>query len=107
MFTRIVVLSFQDGKGKIFRSLFDGWKEQIASFPGCAQLRLVRDKKDPDIYMTISEWKHPDDLERYRNSKLFASVWPVVKPMFKEKAQAWSVEADWDSGHSQYSEWSL
>jgi len=101
MFTRIVVLSFQDGKGKTFRSLFDGWKEQIASFPGCLQLRLVRDTKNPDTYMTISQWRHPDDLERYRNSELFARVWPVVKDMFKEKARAWSVEADWNSDQAQ------
>ena len=94
---RIVVMSFQQGLGIRFRELFDGWKNDIAAFPGCEKLQLVQDINDPDVFMTISSWRHQEDLEAYRSSDLFAKVWPTVKPMFREKARAWSVEHDWDS----------
>ncbi len=94
---RIVVMSFKEGQGTEFRKLFDGWKDSIASFPGCEHLRLVQDIHDPDVYMTISTWRGPEDLDAYRHSDLFAKVWPTVKPMFREKACAWSVESDWES----------
>ena len=96
-FTRIVVMTFQNGKGDEFRAHFEGWKHRIAGFPGCTSLRLVQDMADPDRYMTISSWDSPEDLENYRNSELFAGVWPVVKALFRQKAQAWSVSEDWSS----------
>lgn len=98
--TRIVVMNFKKGRGAEFRTLFDGWKDSIAAFPGCNSLRLVKDMSDPDRFMTISEWTAPSDLESYRNSELFANVWPMVKPMFRERALAWSVETEFESVRS-------
>jgi quinol monooxygenase YgiN len=94
-------MTFQEGRGKRFLELFDGWKKHIAAFPGCTSLKLVQDINDPDVFMTISEWNAPADLEAYRHSELFSQVWPIVKPMFREKARAWSVETSYSSGSAE------
>ena len=43
------------------------------------------------MFFTYSYWNSENDLNEYRNSELFAKVWAETKPMFAEKAQAWSV----------------
>lgn len=83
---------FDPGHIDDFLYSFDTVKEQIRAFPGCLFLELYRDKKDPSIFFTYSRWESEDALEAYRNSDLFKQVWSKTKPLFKEKAQAWSVD---------------
>ena len=92
MFTRIVKMEFKSEEIKTFLSNFETVKSKIRSFPGCKFLELYRDKNNTDIFFTYSRWEQESDLENYRNSALFKGVWATTKPMFRSKAQAWSVD---------------
>ncbi|MAL60822.1 MAG: antibiotic biosynthesis monooxygenase [Flavobacteriaceae bacterium] len=92
MFTRIVKMVFEPQHIPIFLNNFEEVKEKIRGFEGCEFLELYRDKNQENIFFTYSRWNAEVDLENYRNSDLFKEVWSVTKPMFKEKAEAWSVD---------------
>ncbi|MCZ4319986.1 antibiotic biosynthesis monooxygenase [Aequorivita viscosa] len=92
MFTRIVKMEFEEGNVNAFLTNFEVVKEKIRGFPGCLFLELYRDKNDETIFFTYSRWKEEADLEKYRNSDLFKEVWSVTKPMFRKRAEAWSVD---------------
>ncbi len=91
MLIRIVKMTFRPEEVGRFQELFEGWKPRIRAFPGCLHLELLHDVKDPRIFFTYSHWECPGDLEAYRVSDVFASVWPVVKDLFAAPAEAWSV----------------
>jgi quinol monooxygenase YgiN len=92
MFIRIVKLTIAPASVPAFHALFEKYKSQIRNQEGCRGLRLLIDKNDPRIHFTYSHWEKEEDLERYRNSALFAEVWGTTKTFFEEKAQAWSVD---------------
>lgn len=92
MFIRIVKMEFQPEKIETFLQNFELVKEKIRFFPGCYHLELYQDKNDTNIFFTYSKWNGEADLENYRNSDLFKSVWSETKPMFTKKAAAWSVD---------------
>lgn len=91
MFTRIVKMEFEKENIAAFLANFETVKEKIRSFPGCTFLELYNDKNDETIFFTYSRWNDETDLENYRTSNLFKEVWGVTKPMFRNKAEAWSV----------------
>ncbi len=93
MFTRIVKMEFEVNNVSTFLHNFETVKTSIRQFSGCMHLELLKDKNDPTIFFTYSHWEHEDDLENYRNSDLFKSVWATTKPLFRSKAQAWSVDS--------------
>lgn len=92
MFVRIVKMSFHEDKVDAFLENFHEVKEHIRNFPGNNFLELYRDKQDPSVFFTYSYWESEDDLENYRKSELFCEVWAFTKQLFKDKAQAWSVD---------------
>jgi heme-degrading monooxygenase HmoA len=92
MFTRIVKMEFKPENIAIFLADFELVKHKIRSFEGCKHLQLWRDKRNPNIFFTHSHWQEESDLENYRHSDLFKGVWAKTKPLFKEKAAAWSVD---------------
>ena len=92
MFTRIVKMEFKNEKIPQFLTNFEIVKEKIRAFEGCSFLELYRDKNNEDIFFTYSRWEDESDLDNYRNSELFKNVWATTKPMFRSKAQAWSVD---------------
>jgi len=92
MIVRIVRMTFEPAHAERFRELFAGWRSRISAFPGCLHLELLRDLDDPRVFLTISHWDAAADLEAYRTSDLFASVWPVVKPLFAARTEAWTME---------------
>jgi quinol monooxygenase YgiN len=89
---RIVKMTFDPEKVDEFLANFEQVKDQIRAFEGVEHLELLNDKNNSNIYFTYSIWKAEEYLEKYRHSDLFKSVWAVTKPMFTEKAEAWSVE---------------
>ena len=91
MIIRIVKMTFEPQHVAAFQSHFEGWKPKIRAFPGCRHLELWHDLRDPRVFFTYSHWDGVDDLENYRLSEVFASVWPVVKALFAAPAEAWSV----------------
>ncbi|MDC6351320.1 putative quinol monooxygenase [Zeaxanthinibacter sp. PT1] len=92
MFIRIVKLTFKKENIASFEQLFDQTKQQIRNFDGCLFLELYKDKNNEGIFFTYSKWESTDHLEKYRNSEFFKKVWSQTKPMFREKAEAWSVD---------------
>lgn len=91
MITRIVKLHFQEEKVFDFLSLFDQVVTKVNSFPGCQKMYMLRDVNNPSIFITHSLWDSEQDLNNYRDSELFQSIWPTIKPWFAERAQAWSL----------------
>ena len=92
MFTRIVKMEFKKEEVPTFLNNFEKIKEKIRAFEGCSYLELYQDKNNNDIFFTYSRWEDEADLENYRTSDLFKTVWATTKPMFRSKAQAWSVD---------------
>lgn len=92
MIIRIVKLQFETEKVQDFLSLFDTVVTKVNSFPGCYQMYMVRDIQNPNLFFTYSQWENETALTNYRNSELFQSIWPTIKPWFSQKAEAWSTE---------------
>ena len=92
MLIRIVRMHFTEAGVEEFLAIFNQNKLAIRNFPGCTHLELMKDADDPLCYATLSHWNGPDDLENYRKSPLFGSVWGRVKTMFSERSQAFSLE---------------
>lgn len=85
---RIVKMTFKEEYTETFLHIFEERKERIASFPGCSSLELLR---EGNIFFTYSKWDDAASLERYRESELFQSTWALVKKLFGDKPEAWSV----------------
>lgn len=92
MLVRIVKMSFEMDAIDTFLSNFEHHKKSIRNFPGCQFLELYQDQNESNVFFTYSFWKTPEDLEDYRQSDLFKSVWSKTKPLFNAKPQAWSVD---------------
>lgn len=80
-----------------FLSIFRDNGEAIRTFPGCCYLELLKDVDNDFTYTTLSHWKDEESLEEYRKSALFVSVWGRVKPLFRERPQAFSLVSVSDS----------
>ena len=92
MFVRIVKMSFAEENIIPFLDNFETVKQKIRNFEGCQFLELYRDKHNTNIFFTYSYWNTEDDLNNYRDSDLFKSVWAKTKPMFNAKPEAWSLD---------------
>ena len=92
MFVRIVKMSFESSKIEDFLAHFETYKQDIRNFEGCEFLELYRDRNQTNVFFTYSFWNKEEDLERYRQSNMFKSVWSNTKPMFNAKPEAWTVE---------------
>ncbi len=91
MLTRVVKLHFEAAHLEDFLAHFETVKWQVAKFPGCRGMQLLQDQTDPCLVFTYSIWDSEQDLNNYRDSELFASIWPKIKPWFDQKAEAWSL----------------
>ncbi|MBF7093561.1 antibiotic biosynthesis monooxygenase [Flavobacterium sp. ALJ2] len=92
MFVRIVKMSFHEDKIPAFMENFDGVKDKIRNTPGNRFLELYQDKDNKSIFFTYSYWETEADLENYRKSELFNTVWSFTKTLFNAKPEAWSVD---------------
>ena len=90
MIVRIVKLTFQEDKVNDFITIFNESKDLIRNFEGNSHLELLRCSTDGTIFFTHSHWKSEEALENYRHSELFKTTWAKTKPLFAEKAEAWS-----------------
>jgi (4S)-4-hydroxy-5-phosphonooxypentane-2,3-dione isomerase len=91
MIIRLVKLTLQASKVPEFLALFKSSEENIKKFRGCRRLFLYRDVNNPDTFFTYSEWDSESDLEFYRNSEVFLSIWKNAKACFSAPAEAWSL----------------
>jgi quinol monooxygenase YgiN len=92
MFVRIVKMCFEPTKIEDFLAHFETHKEDIRNFEGCQFLELYRDIYQTNVFFTYSFWNSEDDLEQYRQSDLFKTVWSQTKPLFNAKPEAWTVD---------------
>ncbi|MFH6768930.1 antibiotic biosynthesis monooxygenase family protein [Gaetbulibacter aquiaggeris] len=92
MFVRIVKMSFSEEHIDDFLNNFEENKRKIRAFKGCHLLELYRDKSNSNIFFTYSYWESENDLEHYRQSDLFKSVWTKTKALFNSKPEAWSLD---------------
>ncbi len=92
MVTRVVKLTFRPECIDEFMAIFEESKAIISSFEGNIYLALMKDIDNKNIFFTISQWKAIENLEGYRSSDYFASVWIRTKALFAEKAQVWTLD---------------
>ena len=88
MIVRLVTMTFDPERIQEFLGVFDQYKTQIRNAEGCLELNLIQDKKSPNIISTLSKWEDENNLETYRKSELFKTVWPVTKELFISKPAA-------------------
>lgn len=92
MFVRIVKMGFHEEHIDVFLSIFNQNKQHIRHFKGCQFLELYRDKHQTNRFFTYSYWNSENDLEAYRQSDLFKTVWSKTKVLFSVPPEAWSVD---------------
>jgi quinol monooxygenase YgiN len=92
MIVRIVKLSIRENHRDDFFNLFEKNKAVITSFKGCIKVELLKDISNRNIFFTYSHWEEIDDLENYRESKIFKSIWEKTKSYFCDKPEAWSLK---------------
>lgn len=85
---RIVTLTIEPTHTERFKQIYFSNYNAIIAFPGCHSLNLVQDFTYCNKYATISIWTSEDNLEAYRHSELFQNIWPQLKSLFAEKADA-------------------
>jgi len=85
-------MSFNPDKIDDFLINFNDNKHKIRNTKGCNFLELYRDKTNLNIFFTYSYWDTKQDLDNYRDSNLFKSVWANTKVLFNKKPEAWSVD---------------
>jgi len=93
MIVRFVKMTFKPDKMDEFLQLFSEVKTKIRSFEGCEHLELMQDVNKKNIFFTYSKWVDEASLNQYRFSELFKNTWTKTKPLFLEKAEAWSVNS--------------
>ncbi len=79
---RIVRMEFSLDKVEAFLRIFNTYKHEIASSPGCYHLELWKDATRDGVYFTYSIWESESRLEAYRESVLFQTIWPKTKALF-------------------------
>lgn len=92
MIIRIVKMTFQPDEVVNFLKIFNSSKQYIRNMEGCTHLELLNDINTPNIFFTYSHWLTENDLNNYRKSELFKSVWGKTKILFCAKPEAWSVK---------------
>ncbi|HIE45804.1 MAG TPA: antibiotic biosynthesis monooxygenase [Flavobacteriaceae bacterium] len=91
-FVRIVKMEFQEDKIELFLTNFNLVKDKIRNQPGNRLLEMYRDKNNTNIFFTYSYWENESDLENYKQTELFQTVWAKTKVFFSAKPEAWSVD---------------
>ncbi len=91
MITRVVKMTFKPESVQGFKEIFYASQKLIREFEGCNRVDLMRDLNNECVFFTLSYWDSVEDLNSYRQSYLFKNTWSKVKPLFSEKAEAWSL----------------
>jgi heme-degrading monooxygenase HmoA len=91
MIIRIVKMTFLPEKVDQFLEIFNDNKHHIRNMEGCSHVELLKDVSQQNVYFTYSYWESETDLNTYRNSDFFTTVWAKSKMLFAAKAEAWSL----------------
>mgnify|MGYP003396595357 FL=1 len=82
MIVRIVKMTFQKDQCSQFQTLFHQSKATILKMEGCRYLELLQDVDQPHVFITYSHWETEADLNAYRKSDFFRTLWPQTKILF-------------------------
>lgn len=85
-------MEFETEKTEAFQAIFEANKHKIRKVEGCLFLELYQDLNNKAVFFTYSYWREEKDLENYRTSELFKSIWASTKQLFSAKPEAWSVQ---------------
>lgn len=88
-------MTFDPLKVEEFLRIFEENAEKIRSFPGCKHLELLHSCEFSNILFTFSLWESHENLDEYRASELFVTVWLQTKKLFSAPAEAWSLNKKW------------
>jgi quinol monooxygenase YgiN len=91
MITRVVKMTFKPENVQGFKEIFYESQKLIRAFEGCNRLDLMMDLNNECVFFTFNFWDTEENLNAYRQSYLFKNTWSKVKPLFSEKAEAWSL----------------
>jgi len=92
--TRIVRMQFKHDAVASFLETFSRTEKKIRNFEGCLSLQLMRDEEHINTFYTVSVWKNPEALEKYRQSSLFKQTWEAAKKGFSAKPVAFTLQGD-------------
>lgn len=88
---RIVYLYFEEEYSTTFNQVFLKYKPILLQQVGCQNVQLYQVEGQSQDFVTISQWRNKDDLERYRQSDVFRKMWSNLKPHFYQKPNAHSL----------------
>ena len=91
MLIRLVKMDFEPENVQTFLNVFAASRSKILAMEGCKGLELLNSIDEKNIFFTHSLWESEENLEIYRRSQLFKETWAKTKPLFRNKAEAWSV----------------
>ena len=91
MLIRIVRMHFKEEGIPEFLTIFNANKTAIRNFPGCTHLELLTDLAHPCTLTTLSHWNSEADLDTYRTSEIFTTVWAATKRQFARQPEAFSL----------------
>lgn len=84
-------MEFIQEKVDEFKKVFYESQPTIESFEGCHKVDLYSDSKNDCVFYTHSLWDDEKALDTYRDSDFFKKTWSKTKPLFAEKARAYSL----------------
>lgn len=90
MIVRIVYLPIKPDGLETFGQLYSNVVQQIRNCPGCEFVQLVTDTLGQGDCYAISHWHSEAELEDYRHSPFFRSLWPQVKKLMRDQSWAQS-----------------
>lgn len=91
MINRIVKIRFNEDFSCEFEQIFIETKPLILKQKGCISVTMMKNIHQKNEFFTYSLWKNEEDLNNYRNTELFKSVWKKLKSNFSTKPEAWSL----------------
>lgn len=89
---RIVKLVFDDKSLSSALELIACASSVVRDTKGCVYMQAHRVNNDPYTVFTYSLWEADEYLEAYRNTDYFKAFWKKLKPLFAERAEAWSLD---------------
>ncbi|NUQ80705.1 MAG: antibiotic biosynthesis monooxygenase [Bacteroidetes bacterium] len=88
MIYRLVTMRFSEDRWDEFLHTYQHVQPVILTFPGCRDVKLLRDEQDPAVFSTLSVWDTEDHLTHYRMSAFFRETWSTIRPWMSGKPVA-------------------
>ena len=91
MLIRLVRLPASEASLPRLRAVLAEVMPTVRQQRGCTHLELLADHDQPTVLYTLSHWNSDNDLQRYRQSEIFAQVWPRLKAELGDRPSAVSL----------------